>query len=347
MKAGINRQWTLASRPAGMVKTSDFALRQIPIPALQAGECLVRVLFIAFEPAMRGWMTDRPGYVEPIQLGDVMRAAGVGQVLDSRHADLKPGDFVRGFFGWQEYAVAGGQGAPAATRISGDLPLTAHLSVLGTTGLTAYFGLLDVGRPQAGETVVVSGAAGAVGSIAGQLAKLHGCRAIGVAGGPQKCAWLTEEAGFDAAVDYKAERVPARLRELCPHGIHIFFDNVGGQVLEAGLALLAQRGRIVLCGGISRYNEEQPSPGPRNYLNLVIQRGRMEGFLVMDYAPRYAEALQALAGWVQQGKLKHKEDILEGFENAPRTFLRLFEGLNFGKQLLKIADPPLGPTHAG
>lgn len=342
MSDRVNRQWTLAARPVGMVKESDFALRETAIPTPREGQCLVRVLYVAFEPAMRGWMADRPSYIAPIQLDEVIRAAGVGQVVASRHAGVQPGDFVRGFFGWQEYAIAGGEGAPPAAKVAPDPPLTLHLSVLGTTGLTAYFGLLDVGRPQAGETVVVSSAAGATGSIVGQLAKIHGCRIIGIAGGPLKCKWLTEEAGFDAAVDYKAERVFHRLRELCPQGIHLFFDNVGGDALDAGLALLAPKGRIVLCGGISRYNEEHASPGPKNYLNLVVQRGRMEGFLVMDYASRYGEALKALSGWVKAGKLKHKEDVQEGFQNIPKTFLRLFEGRNFGKQLLKIADPWLG-----
>lgn len=344
MRSSVNRQWLLATRPKGMVKETDFAYRETAIPEPQEGEFLVRNLYVAFEPAMRGWMMDRQSYIPPIQIGEVMRAACVGQVIESRHPDLKPGDFVRGTFGWQDYMATSGGGIIPVTKIAPGLSLTMPLSVLGTTGLTAYFGLLDLGRPQAGDTVVVSGAAGATGSVAGQIAKITGCRVIGIAGGPEKCDWLTSEAGFDAAIDYKSEPVQARLEALCPEGIDIFFDNVGGDILDAVLALIAMKARVVLCGGISRYNEEDPSPGPKNYFNLVLRRGRMEGFIVLDYASRFEDAIQELAGWVTAGKLKFREDIQEGFENAPKTFLRLFEGKNFGKQLLKIADPPLGGT---
>ena len=212
------------------------------------------------------------------------------------------------------------------------------MSVLGMTGMTAYFGLLDVGRPVAGETVVVSGAAGATGSVVGQIAKIKGCRAIGIAGGAEKCRWLTEELGFDAAIDYKSEKVKARLKELCPDGIDVFFDNVGGDILDAALARLALRGRIVLCGGIANYNATEPPPGPKNYLNLVSRRGRMEGFLISDYAKRFGEAASALGGWVREGKIKYRVDVQQGFENAPATLRRLFEGRNEGKQLLRVAE---------
>lgn len=342
MNNSINRQWVLATRPKDMVKDTDFAYRETAIPALQNGEFLVRNLYIAFEPAMRGWMRDRQSYTPPIQIGEVMRAVCVGQVIESRHPAFKPGDFVRGTFGWQDYMATSGGGIMLVTKIAPKQSLTMPLSVLGITGLTAYFGLLDIGRPQAGETVVVSGAAGATGSVAGQIAKIKGCRVIGIAGGPEKCWWLTSEAGFDAAIDYKSEHVQERLKELCPVGINIFFDNVGGEILDAALALIALKARVVLCGGISRYNEEAPPPGPKNYFNLVMQRGQMEGFIVLDYAPRFDEAVQELSKWVTAGKIKFKEDLQEGFENAPKTFLRLFKGKNFGKQLLKIADPPLG-----
>jgi NADPH-dependent curcumin reductase len=342
MRDTINRQWRLANRPKGMVQEADFAYHEATVPKPQEGQFLVRNLYIAFEPAMRGWMMDRQSYIAPIQIGDVMRAVCVGQVVASRHPDFQPGDFVRGTFGWQDYMATSGDGMLPATKLAPGMPLTMPLSVLGITGLTAYFGLLDIGRPQAGDTVVVSGAAGATGSIVGQLAKIHGCRVIGIAGGPEKCAWLTGEAGFDATIDYKAEDVQRRLRELCPAGINIFFDNVGGDILDAALAVLAMKARIVLCGGISRYNEDTVPPGPKNYFNLVLQRGRMEGFIVLDFASRFAEAERALARWVTAGSLTYKEDIQEGFANAPHTFLRLFAGKNFGKQLLKIADPPLG-----
>jgi NADPH-dependent curcumin reductase CurA len=345
MSNSINRQWLLATRPTGMVKETDFAYRERPIPTLQNGEFLVRNLYISFDPAMRGWMRDRPSYIPPVQIGEVMRAAGVGQVVESRHPDFNPGDFVHGIFGWQDYrATSGGDLMMPVTKIAPGLSLTMPLGVLGLNGLTAYFGLLDLGRPQAGETVVVSGAAGATGSVAGQIAKIKGGRVIGIARGPEKCRWLTGEARFDAAIDHKSEQVQERLTEICPAGINIFYDNVGGEILDAALALIALKARIVLCGAISRYNDEAPLPGPKNYSNLVVQRGRMEGFIVLDYAPRFVSALQELTTWVTEGKIKFKEDIQEGFENIPKTFLRLFEGKNFGKQLLKIADPPLGST---
>jgi hypothetical protein len=241
--------------------------------------------------------------------------------------------------GWQEYAIAG-RGA-MVSRLPQGATLTQPLSVLGITGITAYFGLLDLGKPQPGETVVVSGAAGATGSVAGQIAKLKGCRVVGIAGGAQKCRWLVEHAHFDAAIDYRNEDVGKRLRAVCPDGVDVFFDNVGGPVLDAVLEQIRLRARIVLCGAISGYNAEERPPGPRNYVNLVMQRGRMEGFIVIDYLPRAAEAIKDLAVWVRDGRIAYQEDIQQGFENAPRTFLRLFQSENVGKQLLKLADPPI------
>jgi NADPH-dependent curcumin reductase CurA len=337
--AEMNRQWLLAARPQGMVKESDFQYHEAPLPDLEDGQFLVRSCYIAFEPAMRGWMDDRPSYIPPIQIGEVMRAVTTGQVIASKHPGYQPGDCVQGGFGWQEYAVTTGKGGlMPASKIPAGASLTAPLGVLGITGLTAYFGVLDIGQPKGGETCVVSGAAGATGSIAGQIAKIKGCRVIGIAGGPDKCAWLTDEARFDATIDYKSDDVAARLRELCPDGIHIFFDNVGGEILDAVLAQIAMKARIVLCGGISRYNDEELQPGPTNYFNLILQRARMEGFILVDYYPRFAEGVQELSGWLDSGQLVHQEDIQDGFANAPRTFLRLFEGKNLGKQLLKIAD---------
>ena len=337
--ADMNRQWLLASRPQGMVTESNFQYHEAPVPELEDGQFLVRNCYIAFEPAMRGWMDDRPSYIPPIQLGEVMRAVTTGQVVASKHPDYQPGDCVQGGFGWQAYAVTTGKGGlMPASKIPAGASLTAPLGVLGITGLTAYFGLLDLGQPKGGETCVVSGAAGATGSIAGQIARIKGCRVIGIAGGPDKCAWLTDAARFDAAIDYKSEDVAARLRELCPDGIHIFFDNVGGEILDAVLAQIAMKARIVLCGGISRYNDEELQPGPKNYFNLILQRARMEGFILVDYYRRFAEGVQELNGWLDSGQLVHQEDIQEGFANAPRTFLRLFEGKNLGKQLLKIAN---------
>ena len=335
-----NRQWRLARRPVGMVKESDFEFREEPLPQVHDGEALIQNLYISFDPAMRGWMEDRKSYIPPVEIGAVMRAGAVGQVIESRMPGLARGDFVQGLFGWQEYALAGaGLGAP--NKLPPGTPLTWPLGVTGITGLTAYFGLLDLGKPRAGETVLVSGAAGATGSVAAQIAKrVVGCRTIGIAGGRDKCAWLTGELGLDGAIDYKNEDVQRRIGELCPDDVNVYFDNVGGEILDAALFHIAERARIVLCGGISGYNEKEPPPGPRNLMNLVTRRGRMEGFIVIDYAARFAEAVRELTGWVSAGKIAHKEDVQRGIENAPRTFLRLFRGENTGKQLLQVADAP-------
>jgi hypothetical protein len=257
-------------------------------------------------------------------------------VIESRDESFPVGSFVSGLFGWQEYALAG---RGRATPIPDGTPLTWPLGVLGITGLTAYFGMLDLGVPSAGETVVVSGAAGATGSVAAQIARIRGARTIGIAGGAEKCAWLRDDARLDAAIDYKSEDVGARLSVLCPKGIDVFFDNVGGEILDAVLARIALRARVVLCGGISGYNEKEPPPGPRNLMNLVRQRGRMEGLIVLDYAPRFAEGTAQLAAWVRAGEIAHREDVQHGIENAPRTFLRLFSGENAGKQLLQVGEP--------
>jgi NADPH-dependent curcumin reductase len=263
-------------------------------------------------------------------------------VIESRAPGFTRGDLVQGTFGWQDYAVARPGGPVPVVKLPPGVPPTWALGVLGITGLTAYFGLLDIGRPKKGETVVVSGAAGATGSVAAQIARTLGCRVIGIAGGPEKCRWLTERARLDAAIDYKRENVPARLRELCPKGIDVYFDNVGGAILDAVLAQIADRARIALCGGISQYNEKEPPPGPRNIMSLVIHRARMEGFIVLDYLPRMGEGIGRLLSWVQAGEIAFEEDVQQGFENIPKTLLRLFEGRNLGKQLLHVADPPLG-----
>ena len=335
-----NRRWLLKERPVGMVGERHFEWAPEPVPVPGEGEALVRVLYLSFDPAMRGWMEDRPSYIPPVAIGEPMRAGGVGQVVESNRADLAPGDLVEGMFGWQDYAIVGGGGLTgSATKIPAGIEPRLTLGVLGITGLTAYFGMLDLGRPQEGEVVLVSGAAGATGSIAGQIARLHGCRTIGIAGGPDKCRWLTGAARFDAAIDYKSEDVGARLRALAPEGIDVYFDNVGGEILEIALGQIRQKARVVLCGGISGYNEEEPPPGPRTLMNLVIQRGRMEGFIVLDYVARFGEAREQLSKWLAAGELVHAEDVQQGLENAPATFRRLFEGKNTGKQLLKIAEP--------
>jgi hypothetical protein len=342
MSQARNRQWRLARRPVGMVSEADFEFREEPLPRPGDGEMLVRNLYLSFDPAMRGWMEDRKSYIPPVALGDVMRAGCVAQVVESKLAGFAAGEFVQGLFGWQEWALAGA-GLRAATKIPPGTPLTWPLGVLGITGLTAYFGLLDLGKPKPADTVLVSGAAGATGSVAAQIAKhVVGCRTIGIAGGREKCAWLTGELGLDAAIDYKREDVQERIGALCPSGVNVYFDNVGGAILDAALFHIAERARIVLCGGISAYNEKEPPPGPRNLMNLVTRRGRMEGFIVIDYAARFADAAKELATWVSAGKIRHKEDVQHGIENAPRTFLRLFRGENTGKQLLQVGEPKAG-----
>ncbi len=332
-----NQQWVLAKRPQGMISAANWKLQQTPVPALADGEALVQVQFLSCDPAMRGWIEDRPSYIPPVGLGEVMRAGGVGRVIESRAPGLAVGDAVEGMFGWQQYAVTKPGTLLSATKLAPGVEPRLAMGVLGITGLTAYFGLLDLGRPQAGETVVVSGAAGATGSIAGQIARVKGSRVIGIAGGPDKCAWLTKEARFDAAIDYKRDDVGARLRELAPKGVDVYFDNVGGEILDAVLAQIRMKARIVLCGGISGYNEATPPPGPRNLMNLVIQRARMEGFIVIDYAARFAQGRAELARWLAEGELVHQEDVVEGLENAPRALLRLFEGKNLGKQLVRVS----------
>ncbi|MGI9590398.1 MAG: NADP-dependent oxidoreductase [Myxococcota bacterium] len=332
MMSEVNRQWLLRSRPVGMVKESDFERNDAPIPSPAEGQILVRNTHLAFEPAMRGWMEDRPSYIPPVGLGEVMRGMTVGEVVESKLAGYEPGELVSGMGGWQAYTL----GDASFTKVPPGVEAPLAMSVLAITGLTAYFGLLDLGKPQAGETVVVSGAAGATGSVAGQIAKIQGCRVIGIAGGADKCGWLTKDAHFDAAIDYKSEDVGARLSELCPDGIDVFFDNVGGDILNEVLARIAQKARVVLCGAISGYNLEEQPPGPANYFNLVIQRARMEGFIVLDYLPRFAEASAQLLAWVREGSIAWQADVQHGFENTPKTFLRLFRGANTGKQLLEL-----------
>jgi NADPH-dependent curcumin reductase CurA len=336
----LNRQWVLRERPQGAIQESCFEWREgVPVPEPGDGELLVRNLWLSFDPTQRGWMT-RDTYVPKIPLGQVMQAGAVGQVVESRMPGFDPGDLVTGGFGWQDYAVTDGAGVFGLRKLPPGTPPNLALGVLGITGLTAYFGVLDVGRPKAGETFVVSGAAGATGSVAGMIAKIQGCRVVGIAGGPKKCDWLVQDAGFDASIDYKSEDVGSALSRHCPDGVDVYFDNVGGDTLDAVLARIARGARIALCGAISRYEEgDDWGPGPSNYFNLVLQHGTMEGFLVLDYAQRFPEAIGKLLGWLGEGKVRQIEDVQEGLENAPRTLMRLFRGENFGKQLLRIADP--------
>ena len=310
------------------------------IPKPTDGQALVRNLWLSLDPTQRNWIA-RDSYVPMVPLGEVMRAAAVGQVVKSRHSDFKPGDLVQGFWGWQDYVAANSKSLGGMRKVPPGVPPNMALSLFGITGCTAYFGITDIGQVKSGDTVVVSGAAGSTGSIAGQIAKIKSCRVIGTAGGKEKCDWLTRVASFDGAIDYKSEDIGTQLSALCPNGIDVFFDNVGGIVLNEVLARINLKARIVLCGAISRYNETVLPPGPSNYFNLTPKRARMEGFIILDYVPRFAEAIEALGRWQREAKLVQKEDIAAGLENAPRTLMRLFTGENFGKQLLKIADPPL------
>jgi NADPH-dependent curcumin reductase len=329
-----NRQWLLARRPHGAIQDSDFTFVETDVPTPGEGEVLVRTLMLSCDPAQRMWLaTDT--YVPAVKIGEVVRSGGAGRIEASNAPGFAVGDIVFGTTGWQDYVA---MNLKSLNKLSRETALELAMSALGMNGITAYFGLLDVGRPVAGETVVVSGAAGATGSVVGQIAKIKGCRAIGIAGGAEKCRRLTDELGFGAAIDYKSENVRARLKELCPNGIDIYFDNVGGDILDAVLARLAMRGRVVLCGAIATYNATEPPPGPKNYINLISRRGRMEGFIVFDYMKRAPEAVGALAGWVQAGRIKNQVDVQHGLENAPATLRRLFEGRNEGKQLLRVAE---------
>jgi NADPH-dependent curcumin reductase CurA len=339
----INRQWLLKNRPEGLVSDTDFEYRESPAPRPKSAEALIRTLYFSFDPTQRGWLNDAPGYVAPVKIGEPMRAEAIGEVIESNRADLRAGDLVCGTMSWQDFVLASAAAETIESgvltpirKITGDFPPTYHLGVLGITGLTAYVGMLEVGALKSGDTVLVSGAAGATGSVAGQIAKLKGARVIGIAGGADKCRWLTAQAGFDAAIDYRSERVSARLRELAPRGIDLFFDNVGGDTLDSALLNLAQRARVVICGGISSGYGTKIAPGPKHYMQLVFKAARMEGFLVLTYRHRFPEAIAALSDWVATGKIRVAEDIVEGFENAPATLRRLFEGKNLGKQLLKV-----------
>lgn len=331
-----NRQVKLAARPVGLIKREDFSFETAQVGELADGEVLVKVSHLSLDPAMRGWMNAGRSYIPPVELGEVMRAGGAGRVVESKHPAFREGDAVTGITGVQEYATLKGERLQKvdATKV----PLESYLGGLGMPGMTAYFGLLDVATVKAGETVVVSGAAGAVGSITGQIARIMGCRVIGIAGGADKCRAVVEDFGFDACVDYKNEDVSKRLRELCPDRINVYFDNVGGDILNACLAQMALHGRIAICGAISQYNNTEPMKGPSNYMSLLVNRARMEGFVVFDYASRFGEAVDAMAGWMAEGKLKVREHVVEGGVDAfPETLNKLFAGENTGKLVLKIA----------
>ena len=332
--APTNHKLRLAARPVGMPKSSDWTYAEEPVGEPKEGELLVHVLYISLDPAMRMWINDVRSYMPPVGIGEVMRALGLGIVTASRNPRFAVGDYVSGVFGVQEYALTDGRGV---TKIDARVvPLPKYLNVLGMTGMTAYFGLLDTGQPKPGETVAVSAAAGAVGAVVGQIAKIKNCHVVGIAGGAEKCRYIVQDLGFDAAIDYKNEDVKQSLRKQCTKGIDVYFDNVGGAILEAALANLARGARIVVCGAISQYCNTGPIAGPSNYLSLVSNRATMKGMLVIDYADRYAQAGAEMAAWMAAGKLKSREDIVEGLATFPETLLRLFKGENSGKLMLKV-----------
>jgi len=331
----VNRQFLLAARPEGMVKETDFEYREVDVPEPAEGQVLIRTRYVSLDPSMRGQMENRADYVAPLELGDVMRAGAVGTVERSRHPDYPEGTLVSGFFGMQDFVLSDGRQLPLRVFPS-DVDPTEALGILGGTGMTAYFGMLELGEPRFGDTVVISGAAGATGSVAGQIARIHGCRVIGIAGSAEKCRWLTDELGFDAAIDYRQDDVRTALREHCPDGIDVFFDNVGGEILDLCLARIATNARVVICGGISRYNATGELAGPKNYFNLVFRRARMEGFIVLDYAPRFDEATRQMRAWIEAGRLRQRTTVVEGFEQLPATLIKLFEGFNTGKLMVKV-----------
>ena len=330
-----NHLFRLVKRPVGEPKREDFAFDTEAVGEIADGQLLVKILYLSLDPAMRGWMNDARSYIAPVGLGDVMRAGGIGTVILSKHPKFLAGDTVSGMLNVQEYVISDGKGM---VKVDPKLaPLTTYLNVLGMPGMTAYFGLLESGQPKAGETLVVSGASGAVGATVGQVGKILGLRVVGIAGGKEKCDYAINEFGFDACIDYKNQDVRKALKETCPGGIDIYFDNVGGEILDIVLTRINLKARIVICGAISQYNNTEPVKGPSNYLSLLVNRARMEGIVVFDYAPRYKEGAMQLGQWMAEGRLKSREHIVEGLETFPDTLMKLFKGENFGKLVLKVS----------
>src|SRR5271165_3861834 len=332
--SNMNHKFELAARPVGMPNRTDWTYKEEPVREPGDGELLIKILYISLDPAMRGWMNEGKSYIAPVEIGEVMRAGGLGRVTASKNPKFAVGDYVYGAFGVQEFAISNSNGI---TKVNaGAIPLPVFLGTLGMPGMTAYFGLLDIGQPKPGQTVVVSGAAGAVGTVVGQIAKIKGCTVVGIAGGAEKCNYIVRELGFDAAIDYKSEDVRKSLRQHCPNGIDVYFDNVGGAILDEALTQLARGARIVICGAISQYCNTGPVAGPCNYLSLLTNRATMKGMLVLDYVDRYPQAGAEMATWMAAGKLKSREDIVEGLATFPETLLKLFKSENTGKLMLKI-----------
>jgi NADPH-dependent curcumin reductase CurA len=331
-----SRKILLAQRPVEMFTEACFEMVEAPVPEPGDGEAVVQIEYLSLDPAMRGWVRDEPSYLPPVPLGDVMRSGAAGRVVASKNPSLPVGAAVMGMLGWQEHAVIGGNTGAMASALPDGVELVDSLSLFGSTGVTAYFGLLEIGQPKAGETIVVSGAAGGVGSIVGQIGKIVGCRVVGIAGTKEKCSWVVDELGFDACIDYRTENVADALRETCPNGVDVYFDNVGGEILDAALQNMNDFGRIVACGMISRYNHAEPQPGPRHISNVVSRRLRMQGFIVIDFLARFGEAAMQLAVWAAEGKLKNRVQVVDGFLSAPTAVNMLFSGANTGKLVVKL-----------
>ena len=338
-----NHQVRLASRPTGLPTRANWSFTEAPVCEPGPGGVLVKTLYLSLDPAMRGWMNEGKSYIPPVEIGAVMRAGGIGQVIASNNPAFPVGDYVKASLDVQDYCLITQENIKRSGifKIDAALGLTTWTNVLGMPGMTGYFGLMDVGMPKAGETVVVSGAAGAVGQTVGQIARLRGCRVVGIAGGQAKCDWVVNELGFDACIDYKNSDVRKGLKEHCPAGVDIYFDNVGGEILDMVLAKINRKARIIICGAISQYNNTTPVKGPANYLSLLVNRARMEGIVVFDYADRYHLAVAEMAGYLTTGDMKSKEDIVQGIENFPEALLKLFNGENFGKLVLQVAKDGL------
>lgn len=337
----VNRQWRLKSRPTGLIKAGDFELVSQPMPVPEEAQFLIRSVYLSLDPAMRGWLIDRPSYVPPVQIGEIMRGLAIGIVEKSNHPKLAAGDRVQGMFGWQEYLLSNGDGVTKLPE-SG-LPFSAYLGLFGLAGLTAYSGLLEVGQPKGGETLLISGAAGSVGSLVGQIGKIKGLRVVGIAGTDEKCNWLREELAFDAAVNYKDDNYKKQLKAACANGVDIYFENVGGEILESALYLMNTFGRVVLCGLISQYNATAPVPGPSNIALVISKRLKIQGFLATDYSSKIKEMVSNFTQWHSSRQLKYRVDIVRGLESAPVAINKLFDGSNNGKLLVQLSDPPAAP----
>ncbi|MBL27159.1 MAG: NADP-dependent oxidoreductase [Rhodospirillaceae bacterium] len=336
MANATNRKITLAARPVGYPKESDFAMVEEPVADPGPGQVLIRTLWLSLDPYQRGRMSAAKSYATPVDIGGVITGGIVGRVEQSNNPKFKAGDFVEGWLGWQSWAISDGNDI---RKVDPDLaPLQTALGILGMPGMTAYFGFLEIGLPRPGDTVVISAASGAVGQLVGQIARIMGCRAVGIAGGADKCAYIRDELGFDAAIDYKGEDVEAAIARHCPDGVDVYFDNVGGTITEAVLKNLAKFARVVICGQISQYNLDKPDLGPRNLRFLLVNQARMEGFLVFQFADRYEQGMKRIAGWIKDGRIKYREDVVDGLENAPKAFIGMMEGKNFGKLLVKVAE---------